>query len=80
MGGSPYPGVPMQDMKDLLARDDRMQQPGHCPDVLYNMMTQCWQNDPNARPSFDQLQTQLEDIIRRKAAVSFFNGLPIFLQ
>ena len=30
----------------------KMQRPENCPDVLYDMMSECWEAQPNARPTF----------------------------
>lgn len=46
-----------------------MERPENCPDLLYDLMSKCWQHRPSARPSFIQLATMLLD----SAAPSFRN-------
>ena len=29
-----------------------MQKPDNCPDIVYNMMKDCWERNPDNRPSF----------------------------
>lgn len=44
-----------------LERSYRMQPPESCPDELYQIMLECWKNKPEDRPTFDYLQSVLED-------------------
>ena len=39
----------------------RMPQPLGCPDPLYQIMLECWNTDPEKRPTFEYLKHQLED-------------------
>lgn len=39
----------------------RMPPPAECPDIVYQVMTQCWQDDPEERPTFEQLVPMLTD-------------------
>uniref|UniRef100_A0A9L0SP43 Tyrosine-protein kinase n=1 Tax=Equus caballus TaxID=9796 RepID=A0A9L0SP43_HORSE len=39
----------------------RMPRPEHCPEELYNIMTRCWKNSPEERPTFEYIQSVLED-------------------
>ena len=38
-----------------------MSQPQGCPNEYHAIMTACWKQDPNERPSFETLKWQLED-------------------
>ena len=38
----------------------RMDAPDGCPDAIYQIMKDCWQNDPNARPNFTRIMKTLE--------------------
>lgn len=38
-----------------------MPRPEHCPEELYNIMTRCWKNRPEERPTFEYIQSVLED-------------------
>lgn len=37
----------------------RLEQPDVCPKDYYNLMHQCWQHEPVARPSFNDIFVQL---------------------
>ena len=39
----------------------RMPPPQNCPDKLYNVMLDCWREEPETRPTFETLQWQLEE-------------------
>jgi len=45
----------------------RMPPPNDMPDAVYNMAMRCWEQEPQYRPSFDEIHRelcQLRDIIR----------------
>lgn len=44
-----------------LERGYRMPRPEHCPEELYNIMTRCWKNHPEERPTFEYIQSVLDD-------------------
>lgn len=39
----------------------RMSCPPHCPKVMYEIMEECWKDQPADRPTFETLQWKLED-------------------
>ncbi|XP_053574053.1 LOW QUALITY PROTEIN: fibroblast growth factor receptor 1 [Bombina bombina] len=67
LGGSPYPGVPMEELFKLLKEGHRMDKPTNCPNELYMMMRDCWHAIPSQRPTFIQL---VEDLDRNVALSS----------
>lgn len=44
-----------------LERGYRMPCPDMCPAELYNIILKCWRNKPEERPTFEYLQSVLED-------------------
>ncbi|XP_066024499.1 proto-oncogene tyrosine-protein kinase receptor Ret-like isoform X3 [Pocillopora verrucosa] len=60
IGGSPYPRMDGRKIANLLQQGYRMPKPQHVDDKLYQIMTNCWQNDPDARPTFNDLRDQLK--------------------
>lgn len=40
----------------------RMSCPVGCPSALYEIMLQCWNKEPEKRPTFETLQWKLEDL------------------
>ena len=35
-----------------------------CPEIIYGIMMDCWQSDPNKRPQFGEIVNRLDKIIR----------------
>ncbi|GCB71492.1 hypothetical protein scyTo_0005959, partial [Scyliorhinus torazame] len=60
-GRTPYPGMSNPDVIRSLERAYRMPRPEVCPPELYDIMMKCWQNKAEERPTFDYLQSVLED-------------------
>ncbi|XP_031704895.1 fibroblast growth factor receptor 1-A isoform X5 [Anarrhichthys ocellatus] len=60
LGGSPYPGVPVEELFKLLKEGHRMDKPSTCTHELYMMMRDCWHAVPSHRPTFKQLVEDLD--------------------
>ncbi|CAM4729132.1 unnamed protein product [Leuciscus chuanchicus] len=67
LGGSPYPGVPVEELFKLLREGHRMDRPSACTQELYLMMRDCWHAVPTHRPTFKQL---VEDLDRTLSMMS----------
>lgn len=65
MGGIPYPGISNRDLYSNLKTGYRMNKPDICSDELYELMLDCWKEDPNERPSFDQLLSRMETMMMK---------------
>ncbi|CAO2611712.1 Fibroblast growth factor receptor 1 [Lemmus lemmus] len=63
LGGSPYPGVPVEELFKLLKEGHRMDKPTNCTNELYMMMRDCWHAVPSQRPTFKQLVEDLDRIV-----------------
>ncbi|XP_072560658.1 fibroblast growth factor receptor 1-A isoform X3 [Paramormyrops kingsleyae] len=63
LGGSPYPGVPVEELFKLLKEGHRMDRPSTCTHELYMMMRDCWHAVPSQRPTFKQLVEDLDRIL-----------------
>eukprot|EP00055_Hartaetosiga_balthica_P015802 m.96159 g.96159 ORF g.96159 m.96159 type:complete len:597 (+) comp8963_c0_seq3:70-1860(+) len=52
-GKIPYPLMPNEDVMDQVCDDNyTMPKPKDCPDDLFEIMSNCWEFEPNERPSF----------------------------
>uniref|UniRef100_A0A7N6AUB0 Tyrosine-protein kinase n=1 Tax=Anabas testudineus TaxID=64144 RepID=A0A7N6AUB0_ANATE len=60
-GKIPYPGMTKGEVISSVQRGYRMPRPDNCPIELYNMMMSCWKNKPEDRPTFDYMQSVLDD-------------------
>ncbi|XP_053172389.1 macrophage-stimulating protein receptor-like isoform X1 [Scomber japonicus] len=62
-GASPYPNVDPYDITHYLLKGRRLPQPQFCPDTLYSIMLTCWDPEPECRPSFHSLVTEVQHIL-----------------
>ncbi|KAM9328843.1 fibroblast growth factor receptor 3 [Gastrophryne carolinensis] len=60
LGGSPYPGIPVEELFKLLKEGHRMDKPANCTHELYMIMRECWHAIPSQRPTFKQLVEDLD--------------------
>ncbi|XP_078057058.1 tyrosine-protein kinase receptor UFO-like [Mustelus asterias] len=67
-GKSPYPGLQNHEIYDFLHEGNRLKQPSNCLDKLYHLMFSCWFLNPEQRPTFGELRSQLQE---------FLSALPI---
>lgn len=63
LGGAPYPSLPTEQLLDFLSEGDRMEQPHNCPLDMYTIMRDCWEQDPDMRPTFAQLSERIGRIL-----------------
>uniref|UniRef100_A0AAY4E1A9 Fibroblast growth factor receptor n=1 Tax=Denticeps clupeoides TaxID=299321 RepID=A0AAY4E1A9_9TELE len=63
LGGSPYPGIPVEELFKLLKEGHRMDKPSNCNNDLYMMMKDCWHAISSQRPTFKLLVEDLDRIL-----------------
>ncbi|XP_052280539.1 vascular endothelial growth factor receptor 1-like isoform X1 [Dreissena polymorpha] len=64
LSGSPYPGVDLNDKFITILKDGyRMEQPEKASQEIYRVMLDCWETDPEQRPSFTQLVNIMGDFL-----------------
>jgi serine/threonine protein kinase len=64
-GAEPYVGWPLGSILKRLKAGERLEQPTGCPDTLYSVMLQCWDLDPDKRPSWESLYKTFKDTWRK---------------
>ncbi|XP_017343244.1 protein-tyrosine kinase 6b [Ictalurus punctatus] len=62
-GANPYPGMSNKVVVDELKRGYRMPAPSKCPDFIYKIMRSCWSEQPEDRPTFKWLKSELQEYI-----------------
>jgi len=60
IGGTPYPTINNHELLGTLKSGYRMDKPQMCSDEMYELMRQCWKENPTERPSFTVIRKQLE--------------------
>uniref|UniRef100_A0A2K5EC45 Tyrosine-protein kinase n=1 Tax=Aotus nancymaae TaxID=37293 RepID=A0A2K5EC45_AOTNA len=60
-GRVPYPGMNKREVLEQVEQGYHMPCPPGCPASLYEAMEQTWRLDPEQRPTFEYLQSFLED-------------------
>lgn len=55
-GKNPYPGRKNRDVVTLIEAGGRMEIPDNCAQWLYDIMLECWQQEPEHRPTFKNLR------------------------
>lgn len=61
-GQMPYPGMSNYQVMQQIPRGYRMPCPPGCHKMLYDIMLDCWKENPLDRPTFETLQWRMEDI------------------
>ena len=62
-GCIPYPGMKNNEVLTAIQREYRMPIPKDCPEPLYKIMLDCWNKEPERRPTFKNLRIILEDFL-----------------
>ncbi|XP_039101958.1 proto-oncogene tyrosine-protein kinase ROS [Hyaena hyaena] len=60
LGHQPYPAHSNLDVLNYVQTGGRLEPPRNCPDDLWNLLTQCWAQEPDQRPTFHKIQDQLQ--------------------
>ncbi|PFX33391.1 Fibroblast growth factor receptor 2 [Stylophora pistillata] len=68
LGGSPYPGLPANEVYQYLMEGNRMEKPLNCPDEMYEIMCQSWMHSPDDRPSFTDLTALLDKRLEERSS------------
>ncbi|ESO08015.1 hypothetical protein HELRODRAFT_133636, partial [Helobdella robusta] len=62
-GVTPYPDVDVFETRNYLASGRRLYKPKFCPENVYQVMMECWQETPERRPTFTDLVNRLEVLL-----------------
>ena len=61
-GKTPYAAMNNVEVLDKINEGYRLPIPAQCPKPIYDLMLQCWNKNPNERPSFKALFTTLDEL------------------
>ena len=57
----PYYGTSNEEVTEAIRRHKVLKQPTYCSNSMYEIMKQCWNQQPRLRPSFAELYNQLDE-------------------
>ncbi|XP_060941738.1 platelet-derived growth factor receptor beta-like [Limanda limanda] len=64
LGARPYPDLPVShEFCSALKRGTRMSRPEHAPQHIFQLMTRCWEAEPQLRPSFSSLIVSIGNLL-----------------
>ncbi|XP_068727483.1 fibroblast growth factor receptor 1-like [Montipora capricornis] len=66
LGGSPYALMKSKQLLENLKAGYRLEKPDMCTDPVYALMRDCWNQDPDERPSFQRLYKRLDDMLEEQ--------------
>lgn len=82
-------GMSNGEVMTSVQRGYRMPKPENCPAELYEIMNSCWKSKPEDRPTFDYMQSVLDDFYTATegqyqqqpwASLLLFPGTPLHLR
>ena len=63
-GNVPYDNFSNRDTVQYINSGYRLEKPENTPDDVYEIMSNCWKNNPEERPSFSDIYQTLDKIWR----------------
>eukprot|EP00055_Hartaetosiga_balthica_P007684 m.26823 g.26823 ORF g.26823 m.26823 type:complete len:688 (+) comp5891_c0_seq1:88-2151(+) len=67
LGETPYPGMDLYTVLDKLQKKYRMPRPEGCPVEVYQLMLDCWEEEPQSRPTFKSIRQRLNTMYEGKS-------------
>ncbi|CAK1552451.1 unnamed protein product [Leptosia nina] len=80
LGSTPYAAMSGREVLTAVTEGYRLERPPHCKPQLYRAMHSCWHADPNQRPSFAELKSQLADLLDNEPSEGNYVDLDSFYQ
>jgi len=68
---APFKGLPSLQLAQMVKNGARPKIPDNSPQAFIQLMTQCWHQDPNRRPPFEDLNVSLTIFAKKSAEKSF---------
>ncbi|WAR11025.1 FGFR1-like protein [Mya arenaria] len=62
LGDAPYENIRGKDIQAKLKSGYRLPKPEQCDNKWYDVMTQCWQANPDQRPTFKTIRGELDEM------------------
>ncbi|TGZ66669.1 hypothetical protein CRM22_005195 [Opisthorchis felineus] len=69
-GVKPFADLTNAEAADLVTRGHRLKRPAVCPSNLYTLMLECWNTNPQLRPSFSSLKPRLRELAAQSRSIT----------
>ncbi len=76
LGAVPYADLHSGYMEEYLTQGNRMTKMEGCPENLYQIMLQCWKENPKDRPGFEELRDIIKQMLEEAARVNYLDVCP----
>ncbi|XP_072048335.1 uncharacterized protein [Amphiura filiformis] len=80
LGATPYSGMATRDLAHELSEGYRMPKPASFDNAVYKIMTECWNENPEERPSFAHIAATFNDMISVKEHTYMDTGVYVNVQ
>eukprot|EP00731_Ephydatia_muelleri_P032224 Em0023g731a len=67
LGNQPYPGQTNQEVLHFISEGGRLDKPEGCPNKIYQMMQNCWNNSLSERPHFNDIVMDLNNFLDKNS-------------
>ncbi|KAF6205749.1 hypothetical protein GE061_019922 [Apolygus lucorum] len=63
LGSTPYSTMGARDVMRQVIDGYRLEKPKHCKAEFFKVLSKCWQHDPNKRPTFTELKSEIGTLL-----------------
>ncbi|KAF7258576.1 hypothetical protein EG68_04236, partial [Paragonimus skrjabini miyazakii] len=73
-GIKPFVDLTNAEAAELVLRGQRLKRLSNCPPNLYVLMLECWNTNPQRRPTFASLKPKLRELVAQSRSIGNFNN------
>ncbi|XP_046599391.1 platelet-derived growth factor receptor alpha isoform X3 [Neodiprion lecontei] len=70
---TPYPGMEAKEQYDQIIDGYRMEKPKYATEEIYDIISNCWKETPNLRPSFSELAETIGTLLEENIRIHYAN-------
>jgi serine/threonine protein kinase len=70
LGQDPYNGIESNQLLEFLRNGERMKSPELATTEMYELMCNCWEENLERRPTFEQIAVKLRDVLEQESGSS----------
>eukprot|EP00105_Crassostrea_gigas_P024926 XP_011445346.1 PREDICTED: tyrosine-protein kinase receptor Tie-1 [Crassostrea gigas] len=72
IGATPYGDVRSRDFPKWIKQGNRLSKPEYTDDLHYEIMKKCWNLKPSGRPSFAEINKEIESLFRQSSGDLYY--------